>query len=228
MKKILVFALMLFILTGCKEKTLLVEQQGLNKSVLEYYELNNPSFESENLEAKIELVKVETEENVYYRYLVVFVPKYFDKMQFENVQIKYENGETLDFIIEKVLFGQDMDLNMTLFPKHTKGDRPAFKNVEDFRSLIWATHFVVPKETILESEYTFEQIDKMFSNFNLLITFNKFKDTIKIENLDILVTEDSIDYFRNDIDNMRKNIAPQNYFTTYTSEEESIDTFIKK
>ena len=68
----------------------------------------------------------------------------------------------------------------------------------------------------------------MLTNFDLMISFNKFKDTLEIKNLEILVTEDSVNYFRNDIDNMRNNISPQNYFTTYTSEEENIDFFIKK
>ncbi|HPW53700.1 MAG TPA: hypothetical protein PLI19_02380 [Erysipelotrichaceae bacterium] len=229
MKKLLVFMMiLLFILTGCNEKKLLVEQQGLHQSVLDYYQIDRTSYKSENLETKIELVKVETEENIYYRYLVAFVPIYFERMQFKNVQITYQNQEILDFIIEKVLFGQDIDSYMTLFPEYTESDWPAFENIEDFRSLIWATHFAVPKKTILESEYTIEQIDEMFSNFEVLITFNKFKDVLKVENLDMIVVQDSVDYNRTDINEMRKDNAPQTYFSSYTSADETSDHFIEE
>ena len=179
------------------------------------------------MEVKIELVKVETEENIYYRYLVTFVPLYFESISFKDVAINFHNIEMRDYINREPLIEGYESFSLKI-DNQTSKEYFKYKNIEDFRCLLWSAYLKIPKKVIAKKDYTIEQFEDMLTNFDLMISFNKFKDTLEIKNLEILVTEDSVNYFRNDIDNMRNNISPQNYFTTYTSEEENIDFFIKK
>lgn len=226
MKRLLLLVLALLILAGCQEKPLLSKQDNLHESVLNYYQLSNPVFKSDNLEAKVELVKVETEENIYYRYLIVFVPLYVENMQFKYAQIEYLDQQLQDYIDSLVPLEGGYDQMNMLLSKQTNIDWPIYKEIEDFRATLWATYLTLPKKEIAEGKYSIEQIDNMMANFELVIGFNKFKDTIKVENLAMIVVDEVDQYNRGDIETMRKDTSPLMYFTSYTFENE-IDILIE-
>ncbi len=224
MKRLLTLMMILLMLVGCKKQTLLIDQQGLHQSVLDYYNLTNPAFKGNNCETKIEIVKVETEDNIYYRYLIVLVPLYFDAVQLKSASIVFHNQEIQNYLNNEVPLDGGYDAMSMLM---TDCDVFDFKNVEDFRSILFARYLKIPREILLKNEYSLDQIEDMLANFDLIIKSNNFKDVIKVENLKILVIEDSIDYNREDINEMRKNNPPLMYATTYTLDEVNIDHFIK-
>ena len=147
-------------------------------------------------------------------------------MQFKYAQIEYLDQQLQDYIDSLVPLEGSYDQMNMLLSKQTNLDWPIYKEIEDFRATLWATYLTLSKKEIAEGKYSIEQIDNMMANFELVIGFNKFKDTIKVENLAMIVVDETTQYNRGDIETMRKDTSPLMYFTSYTFENE-IDILIE-
>lgn len=222
MKRVLFTLIILFLLVGCNHQlTRLIDvpNEKLSQSLNDYYNIHSKEYHGEHFESKVEIIKVEAADTIYYRYLVVIAPVYDESIDIKYIDFDFETGACESYFKQNDYYYGINEFDMFCNQK-SKLDWPEYHKIEDLKAMIFASTISNNGNMNFDnSNVQITEFEKVLSNFTITIGYNNKEDKIHISDVKIFDYDENLMASREDLKELSNDKGTGSVLTTYLSED---------